>query len=99
MRPNPSVEARPNGKPPGPALVCAYHPCAVSGAFPLVPPRLERRGHMTIRDLSHRTFIERDLERTSELFRKALGAAEVYDSGDRQFSLAREKFSLLGGVW
>jgi hypothetical protein len=54
---------------------------------------------MTIRDLSHRTFIERDLERTSELFRKALGAAEVYDSGDRQFSLAREKFSLLGGVW
>ncbi len=41
----------------------------------------------------------RDLDRTSELFRQALGAAEVYDSGDRQFSLAREKFFLLGGVW
>lgn len=54
---------------------------------------------MTIRGVSHLTFIVRDLERTSELFRQALGAAEVYDSGDRQFSLAREKFSLLGGVW
>ena len=54
---------------------------------------------MTIRGLSHLTFIVRDLERTSELFRQALGAAEVYDSGDRQFSLAREKFYLLGGVW
>ena len=54
---------------------------------------------MTIHGLSHLTFIVRDLERTSELFRQALGAAEFYDSGDRQFSLAREKFFLLGGVW
>lgn len=54
---------------------------------------------MTIRGVSHLTFIVRDLERTSELFRQALGAAEVYDSGDCQFSLAREKFFLLGGVW
>jgi catechol 2,3-dioxygenase-like lactoylglutathione lyase family enzyme len=54
---------------------------------------------MTFRGLSHLTLIVRDLERTSEFFRQALGAAEVYDSGDRQFSLAREKFFLLGGVW
>ena len=54
---------------------------------------------MTIRGVSHLTFIVRDLERTSELFHQALGAAEGYDSGDRQFSLAREKFFLLGGVW
>lgn len=54
---------------------------------------------MTIRGLSHLTFIVRDLDRTSELFRLSLGALEVYDSGDRQFSLAREKFFLIGDVW
>ncbi len=48
---------------------------------------------MTIRGVSHLTFIVRDPERTAALFCEALGAAEVYDSGDRQFSLAREKFS------
>jgi len=54
---------------------------------------------MTIRGVSHLTFIVRDLDRTSELFRLALGALEVYGSGDRQFSLSREKFFLLGDVW
>jgi catechol 2,3-dioxygenase-like lactoylglutathione lyase family enzyme len=54
---------------------------------------------MTIRAVSHLTFIVRDVDRTSELFRLALDASEVYDSGDRQFSVSREKFLLLGGVW
>ena len=54
---------------------------------------------MTIRGLSHLTFVVRDLDRTSELMRLGLGASEVYDSGDRQFSLSREKFFLLGGLW
>jgi len=54
---------------------------------------------MTIRGVSHLTFIVRDLERTAALFCQALGAVEVYDSKDRQFSLSREKFFLLGGVW
>lgn len=54
---------------------------------------------MTIRGIRHLTFIVRDVERTSKLLREALGASEVYDSGDRQFSLSREKFFLLGGVW
>jgi hypothetical protein len=40
--PNPSFEARPNGKPPGPAPGEAYHPSAGPGALPLVPPQLER---------------------------------------------------------
>ncbi len=30
---------------------------------------------------------------------KGLGAREVYDSHSRTFSLSREKFFLLGGVW
>ena len=41
-RPNPSLEARPNGKPPGPAPGCAYHPSAGPGVLPSVPPQLER---------------------------------------------------------
>lgn len=53
---------------------------------------------MTIKGVSHLTFIVRDFERTSELLQQALGAEEVYNSGDRQFSLACEKFFLLGGV-
>ena len=54
---------------------------------------------MTIRGVSHLTFIVRDLERTAALFCQALGAVEVYDSKDRQFSLSHEKFLLLGGLW
>jgi hypothetical protein len=42
VRPNPSVEARPNGKTPGPAPGVVYHPSAGPGASPSVPPHLER---------------------------------------------------------
>ena len=41
-RPNPSLEARPNGKPPGPLPGCAYHPSSGPGALPSFPPQLER---------------------------------------------------------
>ena len=54
---------------------------------------------MTIKGVSHLTFIARDLDRTAELFAAGLGATEVYDSKDKQFSLSREKFFRLGGVW
>jgi fosfomycin resistance protein FosX len=54
---------------------------------------------MTIHGVSHLTFIVRDLDRTAELLRLGLGATEVYDSKDRQFSLSREKFFLVGSVW
>ena len=40
--PNPSVEARPNGKPPGPLPGEVYHPSSGPGALPSVPPHLER---------------------------------------------------------
>jgi catechol 2,3-dioxygenase-like lactoylglutathione lyase family enzyme len=52
-----------------------------------------------IEGISHVTFIVRDLERTSRLFCEGLGAEEVYDSRGRNFSLSREKFLVLGGVW
>lgn len=49
--------------------------------------------------LSHLTFVVRDVERTARLFCEGLGAQEVYDSQGRNFSLSREKFVLLSGLW
>ena len=43
VRPNPSVEARPNGRPPGPAGRYGVHFLpAGPGVLPLVPPHLKR---------------------------------------------------------
>lgn len=49
--------------------------------------------------ISHVTFLSRDVDRMAELLVQGLGAREVYDSGAEQFSLSREKFFLLAGVW
>ena len=49
--------------------------------------------------LSHITFIVRDLERMATFLCEGLGATEVYDSSPKNFSISREKFFLLGGVW
>ena len=54
---------------------------------------------MTLRGISHLTFLVRDLDRSARLFVEGLGAEEVYDSIGRNFSLSREKFFVLGGVW
>lgn len=54
---------------------------------------------MTIRGISHITFIVRDLERAARFFCEGLGAHEVYDSAAQAFSLSPEKFFVLGGVW
>jgi hypothetical protein len=40
--PNLSVEARPNGKPPGPRNGLAHHPSRGPGVSPPVPPHLKR---------------------------------------------------------
>lgn len=54
---------------------------------------------MPISGLSHITFVVRDLERARKLWCDGLGAQEVYDSADRTFSLSREKFFMLAGIW
>ena len=41
-RPNPSFEARPNGKPPGPPAAFVYHAAVGPGVLPSVPPQLKR---------------------------------------------------------
>ena len=49
--------------------------------------------------LSHLTFIVGDLERMTVLLETVLGARELYASGDHPFSIAREKFFDVGGIW
>ena len=52
-----------------------------------------------IEGISHLTFVVKDLARASEFFRSIFDAEEVYSSGDKTFSTAREKFLLVGGQW
>lgn len=52
-----------------------------------------------IEGLSHITFIVQDLQLAARFFCEGLGAQEVYDSTAKNFSLSREKFFLLGGIW
>ncbi|MGI9387283.1 MAG: FosX/FosE/FosI family fosfomycin resistance hydrolase [Methyloligellaceae bacterium] len=52
-----------------------------------------------IEGISHITFIVRDLDKMAKLLVDVLGGDEVYSSGDDTFSLSREKFFLIGGVW
>ena len=49
--------------------------------------------------ISHIPFIVRDLDRMAAFLCEGLGACEVYDSSNRNFSLSREKFFVLGGIW
>jgi catechol 2,3-dioxygenase-like lactoylglutathione lyase family enzyme len=49
--------------------------------------------------ISHLTFIVKDLDRMATFLCDGLGAVEVYDSYPKKFSLSREKFFVLGGVW
>lgn len=52
-----------------------------------------------IEGLSHMTFVTSDLTRFSELMVAVLGANITYDSGASGFSLSRERFFDLGGLW
>ncbi|MDE2428817.1 MAG: FosX/FosE/FosI family fosfomycin resistance hydrolase [Burkholderiales bacterium] len=49
--------------------------------------------------ISHITFLVRDLDRMARFICEGLGGREVYDSKLKNFSLSREKFFLVGGVW
>ena len=52
-----------------------------------------------IHGLSHITFIVNDLEKTACFWTDIFGAKEVYSSGDKTYSLAKEKFFLIGDMW
>jgi fosfomycin resistance protein FosX len=52
-----------------------------------------------IEGISHITFVVRDLEKFGRIVTDVLGGREIYSSGDRTFSISREKFFLVGEVW
>ena len=52
-----------------------------------------------IEGLSHVTFIVRDLDQMSLFLSSIFDAKEIYSSGDATFSVSREKFFLIGGMW
>ena len=49
-----------------------------------------------IEGLSHITFIVRDLGRMETILTTVFHAKKVYDSGNKSFSLSRERFFLVG---
>jgi catechol 2,3-dioxygenase-like lactoylglutathione lyase family enzyme len=49
--------------------------------------------------ISHITFIVKDVKRSAHLFRSIFDAKEVYDSSEKNFSVAYEKFFLIGDIW
>lgn len=52
-----------------------------------------------MKGISHMTFIVQDLEKATQFFEQIFGAKEVYSSGETTFSIAREKFFLIGDLW
>lgn len=52
-----------------------------------------------IKGISHVTFICHDLEKTSLMFQLVFDAKEVYSSGDKTFSISKEKFFKIGDLW
>ncbi len=52
-----------------------------------------------IEGLSHMTFIVKDLDRTEAFLSSVLDARRIYDSGDETFSLSKERFFDIAGLW
>ncbi len=52
-----------------------------------------------IEGLSHITFIVSDLERMAQFLENIFDAREVYSSDERNFSVSKEKFFLINGLW
>ena len=55
--------------------------------------------NLQIKGLSHITFICKDIERTAKMFKGVFGAEEVYCSGNKTFSISREKFLQVANIW
>lgn len=49
--------------------------------------------------ISHLTFIVKDLNRAAHFFQSIFDAQEIYSSGDKTFSLGREKYFFINDLW
>lgn len=52
-----------------------------------------------ISGISHITFIVKDLDKATTFFEEIFEAKEVYYSGDKKFSISKEKFFLIDDLW
>ncbi|MDB12835.1 FosX/FosE/FosI family fosfomycin resistance thiol transferase [Listeria monocytogenes] len=52
-----------------------------------------------ISGLSHITLIVKDLNKTTAFLQNIFNAEEIYSSSDKTFSLSKEKFFLIAGLW
>jgi len=52
-----------------------------------------------IKGLSHITLICKDLEKMTHMLKHVFNAQEIYNSGDETFSISREKFFNIAGIW
>lgn len=55
--------------------------------------------NLKIMGISHITFVCKDLQKSAEMFKGVFGADEVYCSGDKTFSISKEKFLQIAGIW
>ena len=54
---------------------------------------------LKINGLSHITFVCGDLEKSAEMFKGIFDAQEIYCSGVKTFSISKEKFLRVAGIW
>jgi len=52
-----------------------------------------------IESVSHITFVVKNLDKTTELFKKIFDSKEVYYSGEKKHSLFKERFFIIGNQW
>jgi catechol 2,3-dioxygenase-like lactoylglutathione lyase family enzyme len=54
---------------------------------------------MKIKGLSHITIICKNLDKTTQMLKEVFNAKEIYSSGDQTFSISKEKFFNVAGLW
>lgn len=52
-----------------------------------------------VQGLSQMTFMVSNLDKMEEMLTKVLDAKKIYDSGDKTYSLSKERFFDIGGIW
>ncbi|MFE8699926.1 FosX/FosE/FosI family fosfomycin resistance hydrolase [Cytobacillus sp. FJAT-54145] len=52
-----------------------------------------------IEGVSHITFVVKNLDKTTKLYKELFNAEEVYDSGEKTHSISKERFFIIGGQW
>ena len=52
-----------------------------------------------ISSISHITFVVKNLDKTTELYKDLFNASEVYYSGEKKHSLYKERFFIIGDQW